>query len=69
MVKKGERNAPILIGRDHRNFGLMASPNRETEVMKDGSEAIADRPILNALINSLNMRHYHLCPQPLIMRM
>lgn len=46
--------APIVIGRDHLDCGSVASPNRETEAMKDGSDAVADWPILNALINSVN---------------
>jgi urocanate hydratase len=52
MVKRGEVSAPIVIGRDHLDCGSVASPNRETEAMKDGSDAIADWPILNALINT-----------------
>lgn len=52
MVKNGELKAPIVIGRDHLDCGSVASPNRETEAMKDGSDAIADWPILNALINT-----------------
>ncbi|MFZ5776912.1 MAG: urocanate hydratase [Bacillota bacterium] len=52
LVKKGEIRAPIVIGRDHLDSGSVASPNRETEGMKDGSDAIADWPILNALINT-----------------
>jgi urocanate hydratase len=51
MVREGEVSAPIVIGRDHLDSGSVASPNRETEAMKDGSDAIADWPILNALIN------------------
>ncbi len=51
MVRNGELKAPIVIGRDHLDCGSVASPNRETEAMKDGSDAIADWPILNALIN------------------
>ncbi|MFJ7555029.1 urocanate hydratase [Bacillus thuringiensis] len=54
MVANGELSAPIVIGRDHLDCGSVASPNRETEAMKDGSDAIADWPILNALINSVN---------------
>ncbi|WP_369903140.1 urocanate hydratase [Bacillus manliponensis] len=54
MVAKGELSAPIVIGRDHLDCGSVASPNRETEAMKDGSDAVADWPILNALINSVN---------------
>ncbi len=52
MVKNGELSAPIVIGRDHLDTGSVASPNRETEAMMDGSDAIADWPILNALINT-----------------
>ncbi|MFA5773684.1 MAG: urocanate hydratase [Candidatus Paceibacterota bacterium] len=52
MVAKGEVSAPIVIGRDHLDSGSVASPYRETESMKDGSDAIADWPILNALINT-----------------
>ncbi len=54
MVKKGEISAPIVIGRDHLDTGSVASPNRETEGMKDGSDAIADWPILNALLNAVS---------------
>lgn len=54
MVANGELSAPIVIGRDHLDCGSVASPNRETEAMKDGSDAVADLPILNALINSVN---------------
>ncbi|CEI81032.1 Urocanate hydratase [Oceanobacillus oncorhynchi] len=53
MVASGEISAPIVIGRDHLDSGSVASPNRETEAMKDGSDAVADWPILNALINSV----------------
>jgi urocanate hydratase len=52
LVRKGEIKAPIVIGRDHLDAGSVASPNRETEGMKDGSDAIADWPVLNALINT-----------------
>jgi urocanate hydratase len=52
LVAKGEVSAPIVIGRDHLDCGSVASPNRETEGMKDGSDAIADWPILNALLNT-----------------
>jgi urocanate hydratase len=52
MVARGEVEAPIVIGRDHLDCGSVASPNRETEAMKDGSDAIADWPILNAMINT-----------------
>ncbi len=54
MVAKGEVKAPLVIGRDHLDAGSVASPNRETENMLDGSDAIADWPILNALINTAN---------------
>ncbi len=54
LVKKGEVKAPIVIGRDHLDCGSVASPMRETEAMKDGSDAVADWPILNALINAVN---------------
>lgn len=53
MVRKGELKAPIVIGRDHLDSGSVASPNRETEAMRDGSDAVADWPILNALINAV----------------
>jgi urocanate hydratase len=52
LVAKGEISAPIVIGRDHLDTGSVASPNRETEGMRDGSDAIADWPILNALLNT-----------------
>lgn len=52
LVARGEVQAPIVIGRDHLDCGSVASPNRETEKMKDGSDAIADWPILNALLNA-----------------
>ena len=52
LVKKGRVKAPIVIGRDHLDTGSVASPNRETEGMKDGSDAIADWPLLNALLNT-----------------
>jgi urocanate hydratase len=52
MVRRGEISAPIVIGRDHLDTGSVASPNRETEGMRDGSDAIADWPILNALLNA-----------------
>ena len=54
LVASGEVTAPIVIGRDHLDAGSVASPNRETEGMKDGSDAVADWPILNALINAVN---------------
>ena len=52
MVRRGKLGAPIVIGRDHLDSGSVASPNRETEGMRDGSDAIADWPILNALVNA-----------------
>jgi urocanate hydratase len=52
MVRKGELKAPIVIGRDHLDSGSVASPNRETEGMKDGSDAVSDWPLLNALLNT-----------------
>ncbi|MEO0289309.1 MAG: urocanate hydratase [candidate division WOR-3 bacterium] len=51
MVKKGRLSGPVVIGRDHHDTGGAASPNRETEAMKDGSDAIADWPVLNAMLN------------------
>jgi urocanate hydratase len=54
LVKSGKISCPIVIGRDHLDTGSVASPYRETEAMKDGSDSIADWPILNALINSVN---------------
>jgi urocanate hydratase len=54
LVASGRVKAPIVIGRDHLDCGSVASPNRETEGMKDGSDAIADWPILNALLNAVN---------------
>jgi len=54
LVASGKVKAPIVIGRDHLDSGSVASPNRETEGMRDGSDAIADWPILNALINAVN---------------
>jgi urocanate hydratase len=53
MVASGELQAPIVIGRDHLDAGSVASPNRETEGMRDGSDAISDWAILNALINAV----------------
>ena len=52
LVKQGKVRAPIVIGRDHLDTGSVASPNRETEGMRDGSDAIADWPLLNALLNT-----------------
>jgi urocanate hydratase len=52
MVRSGELKAPIVIGRDHLDAGSVASPNRETEGMKDGTDAVADWPLLNALVNT-----------------
>ncbi|MEO6923028.1 MAG: urocanate hydratase, partial [Bryocella sp.] len=54
MVRNGELKAPIAIGRDHLDSGSVASPNRETEAMKDGSDAVSDWPILNALLNAVS---------------
>jgi urocanate hydratase len=54
LVKTGKISAPIVIGRDHLDTGSVASPNRETEGMRDGSDAIADWPILNALLSAAN---------------
>jgi urocanate hydratase len=53
LVASGKVSAPIVIGRDHLDSGSVASPNRETEGMRDGSDAIADWPLLNALINAV----------------
>jgi urocanate hydratase len=58
MVRSGRLKAPIVIGRDHLDTGSVASPYRETEAMKDGSDAIADWPILNALINAVGGAHW-----------
>jgi len=52
MVRRGELHAPIVIGRDHLDTGSVASPNRETEAMRDGSDAVSDWPLLNALLNT-----------------
>ncbi|WP_066586895.1 urocanate hydratase [Sphingomonas pruni] len=52
MVAKGELKAPVVIGRDHLDSGSVASPNRETEAMRDGSDAVSDWPLLNALLNT-----------------
>ncbi len=54
LVERGEVDAPIVIGRDHLDCGSVASPHRETEAMRDGSDAIADWPILNALVNAVS---------------
>jgi urocanate hydratase len=54
LVRRGEISAPIVIGRDHLDTGSVASPFRETEGMRDGSDAIADWPILNALLNAVS---------------
>jgi urocanate hydratase len=58
MVARGEVSAPIVIGRDHLDSGSVASPYRETEAMRDGSDAIADWPILNALVNTAAGAHW-----------
>jgi urocanate hydratase len=52
MVRSGELSAPVVIGRDHLDSGSVASPNRETESMADGSDAVSDWPLLNALLNT-----------------
>ena len=52
MVRNGELKAPIVIGRDHLDTGSVASPNRETESMRDGSDAVSDWPLLNGLLNT-----------------
>ena len=52
MVASGELKAPVVIGRDHLDSGSVASPNRETEAMQDGSDAVSDWPLLNALLNT-----------------
>ena len=52
MVRNGELSAPVVIGRDHLDSGSVASPNRETESMLDGSDAVSDWPLLNALLNT-----------------
>jgi urocanate hydratase len=52
MVASGELRGPIVIGRDHLDAGSVASPERETEAMRDGSDAVADWPVLNALLNT-----------------
>src|SRR5207237_4132276 len=54
LVRDGKVSAPIVIGRDHLDCGSVASPNRETEAMRDGSDAISDWAFLNALINTAN---------------
>jgi urocanate hydratase len=54
LVKSGKISAPVVIGRDHLDSGSVASPYRETEAMKDGTDAVADWPILNALLNAVN---------------
>ena len=51
MVRSGKLRAPVVIGRDHLDAGSVASPNRETESMRDGSDAVSDWPLLNALLN------------------
>ena len=54
LVREGKVSAPLVIGRDHLDCGSVASPNRETEAMKDGSDAVSDWPLLNAMINAVN---------------
>ena len=56
MVARGELKAPIVIGSDHLDSGSVASPNRETEAMLDGSDAVSDWPLLNALLNTRQRR-------------
>jgi urocanate hydratase len=58
LVASGRVKAPIVIGRDHLDAGSVASPYRETEAMRDGSDAIADWPILNALLNAVSGAHW-----------
>jgi urocanate hydratase len=62
MVRSGELKAPIVIGRDHLDTGSVASPNRETEAMKDGTDAVSDWPLLNALLNDAGWRDLGLDP-------
>ena len=62
LVRTGEVSAPIVIGRDHLDAGSVASPNRETEAMADGSDAVADWPLLNALVNTAAGRDVGLDP-------
>ena len=57
LVRDGEISAPIVIGRDHLDAGSVASPNRETESMKDGSDAVGDWAVLNALLTQLQVVH------------
>jgi urocanate hydratase len=52
MVRNGDLKAPVVIGRDHLDSGSVASPNRETEAMRDGSDAVSDWPLLNALLST-----------------
>ena len=61
MVKNGQVESPIVIGRDHLDSGSVTSPNRETEAMKDGSDAVSDWPLLNALLNTASGAHGFLC--------
>ncbi|MBV9700290.1 MAG: urocanate hydratase, partial [Candidatus Eremiobacteraeota bacterium] len=58
LVRNGEVKAPIVIGRDHLDTGSVASPYRETEAMRDGTDAVADWPILNALLNTAAGAHW-----------
>ena len=62
MVRSGELSAPVVIGRDHLDSGSVASPNRETEAMQDGSDAVSDWPLLNALLNTASRRDLGLAP-------
>ena len=59
MVRSGELEAPIVIGRDHLDAGSVASPNRETEAMRDGSDAVSDWPLLNALSTAARPASHH----------
>lgn len=61
MVRNGELKAPIVIGRDHLDTGSVASPNRETESMLDGSDAVSDWPLLNGLLNTAGEQRGYPC--------
>lgn len=61
MVRNGELKGPIVIGRDHLDSGSVASPNRETEAMMDGSDAVSDWPLLNALLNTASGATWSAC--------
>ena len=66
LVRKGEVSAPIVIGRDHLDSGSVASPNRETEGMKDGTDAVSDWPLLNAMSNAVSYTHLTLPTTPYV---